>query len=146
MIEVVKDLEGKPHYVGSYGPQLLLDCHGCDSSTFTRENIEKFMSDLCKTMGMDREDFHFWDDLDIPEEDRQTEPHAKGTSLGGVFKKKIGLQFIITSSIVIHTLDVLERCYIDVFSCKEFDEGDVKRLVYERFKAKSIRTHSVLRN
>ena len=145
MITTTKDLDGNVNYFGAYGPQLLLDCSGCDEATFTRENIENFMTALCKTMDMDREDFHFWDDLDIPEEDRQTEPHAKGTSVGGVFEKKIGLQFIITSSIVIHCLDSLKRCYIDVFSCKEFSEDDVKRLTYEYFKAKRIGTHKVLR-
>ncbi len=146
MITVTHDLDGNEIYAGAYGPQLLLDCSGCESQTFHRKNIEDFMEALCDTMDMDREDLYFWDDLDVPEEERQTEPHAKGTSGGGVFRKKIGIQFILTSSVVIHTLDVLGRCYIDVFSCKEFDESSVKILVYKHFKAKVIGTHSIIRN
>ena len=145
MISVVKDCNGKEHYTGSYGPQILLDCHECDPSTFNRKNIEKFMIALCASMNMEREDFHFWDDLNTPEEDRMTEPHTKGTSIAGVFHKKIGIQFIITSTIVIHCLDVLKIAFIDIFSCKEFDEGDAKEIVYRFFKAKMIGSHHVVR-
>jgi S-adenosylmethionine/arginine decarboxylase-like enzyme len=58
-------------------------------------------------------ELYFWDDHEVPEAERQTEPHTKGTS---------AIQFILTSNITIHTLDILERVYINVFSCKEFDE------------------------
>lgn len=146
MITVMNDSDGKPFYTGAYGSQLLLDCHGCNPDTFTRKNIEVFMKALCKKMDMQAEDFHFWDDLDVPDEERQTEPHAKGTSLCGVFKKKIGVQFIITSAIVIHTLDMLGRCYIDVFSCKDYDQADVRTLVYEYFNPDMIGSHTVIRN
>ena len=50
--------------------------------------------------------------LESSEEDKQTSPHTQGTS---------AVQFILTSSIVIHTLDQLRAVYINMFSCKEFD-------------------------
>ncbi len=57
-------------------------------------------------------DLYFWDDLGVPNEDQQTDPKTKGTS---------AVQFILTSTIVIHTLDLMKSAYINIFSCKKFD-------------------------
>jgi len=146
LLHEMRDEEGKLHIGGAYGPELMLDCHECEPKTFNRPNIAAYLKALCEAIGMDAEDFHFWDDEDVPEALKQTEPHAKGTSVGGVYKKKIGLQFIITSSIVIHTLDELGRVYVNVFSCKLFDEAKVREVTYEWFKAKSIQSHLVQRS
>jgi len=61
--------------------------------------------------------YYFWDDLDTPEEEKETEPHLVGTS---------AIQFIKTSNITIHTLDLLKNVYLNVFSCKDFDTEVVK--------------------
>lgn len=145
MLHKSKNLEGEDIYVGAYGPHLLLDCHGCDVSKFNRKSIRKFMLNLTKGIGMDAEDFYFWDDEDVPEELKRTEVHAKGTSMGGVIKKQVGVQFIITSSIVIHTIDLLGRIYVDIFSCKLFDEWKATTIVRKCFKATSIRAHLIQR-
>ena len=76
-----------------YGIELILDLHGCDPTNFTRESITAYFDKLCVLIDMKREDLHFWDDVGLPEEDRQTSPHTQGTS---------AVQFILTSSIVIH--------------------------------------------
>ena len=144
--ESVNVYDGKKHITGAYGPQLLLDCHGCDPSTFNRESIEAYTEKLCELMKMDAEDFHFWDDTGLPPEERQTEPHAKGTSFGCVGKTQIGLRFIITSSIVIHTLDWLERVYVDIFSCKLFDDGEATQFTWDWFKADSVGNHLIQRH
>lgn len=146
LLHKVKNLDGEDEYVGAYGPHLMLDCHKCDVSKFNRESIKHFMKLLCRTIEMDDEDFYFWDDEDVPEEQKMTEAHAKGTSVAGVYKKMVGVQFIITSSIVIHTLDILGRVYIDIFSCKLFDEGKATKLVRDWFKTKFIRTHLIQRS
>jgi len=102
-----------------YGKELILDLHNCDSSLFTRGNIENFFIDLCSEIDMERGDLYFWDDVGVPEEEKQTDPITKGTS---------AVQFILTSSIVIHTLDELENVYINLFSCKDFESkvvGDI---------------------
>jgi len=95
-----------------YGKELILDIHKCDDITFTRNNIEEYFKQLCLLIDMKRCDLHFWDDLDIPEEERQINPKTIGTS---------AIQFIITSSIVIHTLDLLGKVFVNIFSCKDFD-------------------------
>ncbi len=145
LLSTYKDLDGNDCYGGSYGPHLLLDCHGCNTKKFNRTSIKQYMKRLVKAIKMDAEDFHFWDDEDVPEDKKQTAAHATGTTIGGVIKKKIGIQFIITSSIVIHTLDILERVYVDIFSCQLFDDCKAKRLTQEFFKASSIRDHLIVR-
>lgn len=97
----------------SYGKELILDLDHCDPETFTRESIKQFFDGLCAGIHMEACDLHFWDDLDTPEEEKETEPHLVGTS---------AIQFIKTSNITIHTLDLLKTVYLNVFSCKDFDE------------------------
>jgi S-adenosylmethionine/arginine decarboxylase-like enzyme len=96
----------------AYGVELILDMHGCDPSTFNRDSIDRFFTELCEVIDMQRCVVHFWDDVDVPKEEQQTLPHTKGTS---------AVCFILTSSIVIHTLDILEAVYLNIFSCKPFD-------------------------
>lgn len=95
-----------------YGVELVLDLHGCDPTTFNRVSIDRFFTELCDLIDMERCVVHFWDDVGVPEEEQQTLPHTKGTS---------AVCFILTSSIVIHTLDLLEAVYLNIFSCKPFD-------------------------
>lgn len=106
----------------NYGIELILDLHDCDVSTFTRESISEYFSQLCELIDMQREDLHFWDDVGLAEEDKQTSPHTQGTS---------AVQFILTSSIVIHALDQMRAVYINMFSCKAFDPE-----IAEKFTAK----------
>ncbi len=100
----------------NYGKELILDLHGCDPKTFTRESIEQFFIELCELIDMQRCDLHFWDDLETPEDEKQTEAHTKGTS---------AVQFILTSNITIHTLDEMRAVYLNIFSCKYFDSDKV---------------------
>ena len=109
-----------------YGVELILDLHGCDASKFTRESITGYFERLCELIDMKREDLHFWDDVGVAEEDKQTSPHTQGTS---------AVQFILTSSIVIHALDQLRAVYINMFSCKAFDPELAERFSVEWFDA-----------
>ena len=97
---------------GSYGYELVVDLKDCDPERFNRESIDRFFSEICRVIDMEKCAVHFWDDVGVPPEDQQVEPHTKGTS---------AVCFILTSSIVIHTLDLLKSTYVNIFSCKEFD-------------------------
>lgn len=108
-----------------YGKELILDLHECDPSTFTRTSIEAFMVELCKGIDMEASDLHFWDDLDAPLEEKETEPHLVGTS---------AVQFIKTSNITIHTLDIMKRVYLNIFSCKEFDGRVATKFAVDWFR------------
>jgi len=117
--------------MSNYGMELILDLHECDSSTFTRESIKGFCIELCDLINMERCDLHFWDDMFVPENEKQTHPKTKGTS---------AIQFIITSSIVIHALDLLNAVYVNIFSCKDFDALEAAEFTAKWFESKEFTT------
>ncbi len=128
---VVKHPQTKP-----YGFELIMDLHKCNPKTFSRESLDNYFESLCKTIDMERCERYFWDDEGLPPEERQTSPHTKGTS---------AVQFILTSSIVIHTLELLEAVYINIFSCKPFDPEIAKKLSIKFFGATESKTHFIER-
>ena len=119
-----------------YGYELILDLHGCDVAKFTRKSIEEYMVTICEAIGMEREDLHFWDYEGLPEEEIPKDSHLLGTT---------AVQFITTSNIVIHTLDLLKAVYVNIFSCKKYDTELAERITKEWFDAKDCRTHFIER-
>ena len=114
-----------------YGYELILDLHRCDISTFNRDSLRKYFEKLCKAIDMQRCELHFWDDVGVAPEEQQTSSHTKGTS---------AVQFILTSTIVVHTLELLEAGYINIFSCKAFDKEIAEKLTKEWFGANECRS------
>ncbi len=98
----------------NYGKELILDLHGCKVESFTRGVIRAYCKSLCLAIDMQACVLHFWDDEGVPVEERQTSAKTKGTS---------AIQFITTSNITIHTLDLLGAVYVNIFSCKSFDDA-----------------------
>lgn len=101
-----------------------MDVHQCDVATFNRNSLDQFFSKLCDLIDMEKCAVHFWDDVGVPEEEQQTSPQTKGTS---------AVCFILTSTIVVHTLDLLGAVYVNIFSCKEFDPAAAERFTREWF-------------
>jgi len=120
----------------AYGQELILDLHGCSSSRFTRPQIEEFFEELCELIDMEKCDLHFWDDVGVSAGERQTDPKTKGTS---------AVQFILTSTIVIHTLDLMKAAYVNIFSCKEFDTDEAAKFTAEWFGSKEWTANVVIR-
>lgn len=127
----MKDKSKKP-----YGFELILDLHGCDVGKFNRRSIEGYMEAVCEAIDMQREDLHFWDYDGVPAEKRPTEAHLLGTS---------AVQFITTSNITIHTLELLSAVYLNIFSCKEFDEKKAEEITKEWFGAKNCKARFIER-
>ena len=119
-----------------YGQELVLDLHDCAVDTFTRPSIEAFCKELCSLIDMEPCDLHFWDDIGVSEEEQQTDPKTKGTS---------AVQFILTSSIVIHTLDLMKAVYINIFSCEEFDSDAATRFTVSWFEAQEWSANLIVR-
>ncbi len=113
-----------------------MDLHGCDVSKFNRTSLDEYFEKLCKAIDMKRADLHFWDDVDVPEDEKETLPHTKGTS---------AVQFIITSNITVHTLDLLKAVYVNIFTCKEFDEKVAEEITKEWFGANGCRVRFIER-
>ncbi len=95
----------------AYGWELIVDLHECDVSTFTEHSLWQFCKDLCELIGMEREDFYLW--ASDPSEYDKTPAHLYGVS---------AVQFITTSNIMVHALPKLRAAYVNLFSCKEFDD------------------------
>ncbi len=113
-----------------YGKSLALDIHNCDVSKFNRKDIEAYLVELCDdVIDMERAELHWWDYEDEPEEYAKAPAHLKGVSC---------VQFIMTSTIVIHSLEDLEKIFIDIFSCKNFSIEDVEKFTSEFFKGKIV--------
>jgi S-adenosylmethionine/arginine decarboxylase-like enzyme len=120
----------------AYGYELMLDLHGCDVSTFKRTSLRRYFANICEAIDMKKCELHFWDDYGVPVEERQTSPHTKGTS---------AVQFILTSTIVIHTLDLMKTAYVNIFSCKPFDKKIATQITREWFGAKKCKVHFIER-
>lgn len=106
-----------------YGLEIIIDLHGCNIENFSKERLDLFFAELC----------HLSDMTPVGKPkywlEKSNVPHLKGYS---------GIQFIKTSSIVIHTLDILKSAYINFFSCKDFNPKKVLSFVKGHFKAKKV--------
>lgn len=120
-----------------YGKELIIDLHSCDVSTFTRDSIRKYFETLCDdVIYMEREDLHFWDYEGDPKAYESAPDHLKGIS---------AVQFIKTSNIVIHTIDVMKNVHINIFSCKDFDSDKAEEYTKEWFGGESLNVITVPR-
>ena len=119
-----------------YGYELILDLHNCDVSTFNRSSLRRYFARLCEAINMKRCELYFWDDVGVPAKEKEYLPHTKGTS---------AVQFILTSNITIHTLDLLKAAYVNIFSCKPYDRMVAEELTREWFGAKECRSHFIER-
>ena len=111
----------------SYGQELILDLSSCNPNTFTRKSISDYFDGLCKLIDMKAEDRHFWDDEGLLPEECQTNPKTCGIS---------AVQFILTSSIVIHALPKLKKVFVNIFSCKDFDTNKAREFTKNWFQSK----------
>ncbi len=129
MTHEIDDLERvSRHETTPYGYELILDLHGCNAATFTREHLNLYFNELCERIDMQRAEVHYWDDVGVPTDERQTSPQTKGTS---------AVCFILTSTIVVHTLELLSAVYVNIFSCKAFDPDVATEFTKEWFEAGS---------
>jgi len=135
-LKYLRDLDGKPIVSGIYGKEVILDCYYCDVTLFNRRDIRRFMNQLVKRLKMKKGPLHFWDDVGVPKRYRQTKLATTGAS---------AVQFILTSNITIHCLDKLHRVYVNIFSCKDFSEGEAKQFVQTFFNAFTVRIHVLYR-
>ncbi len=122
--------------MANYGKELIIDLHDCNVDKFNRKALRKYFKELCILIDMQRAKLVFWDDMGVPEEEKQTLPHTKGTS---------AIQFILTSNITIHTLDMLGAVYINIFSCKDFDHKAALDFTKMYFQSSVVAQWSIIK-
>lgn len=105
-----------------WGKLASINLYGCDSELIkSKKHIKKFIVELCKLIDMKRYGRCLIKSFG--------KGNLKGTS---------ALQFIETSSITVHNDETENRVFVDIFSCKDFDENKAEQFSKKFFKA----THS----
>ena len=104
--------------------ELVLDIHNCRYVPCNRIFLKNYLDALCDLIDMEQEDLHYWDYEGDSEGYEKAADHLKGIS---------AIQFIKTSNITIHTIDVPRKVFINVFSCKDFDVEKVCEFTQEFF-------------
>lgn len=117
-----------------YGKELILDLHECRVETFNRRSIRAFFRGLCELLEMERGPLHWWDDYWTLPWRRETEPHIKGTT---------AIQFIRTSDIRIHALDLQRAVRLNIFSCKDFDADLATLFSVHSFGGRVVSRHVI---
>jgi S-adenosylmethionine/arginine decarboxylase-like enzyme len=116
--------------INSWGYHLTLDCKACDiPSVMDYDNIWRFTKRLVKDIDM------------VAYGDPQIVHFGSGDKTGYTL-----VQLIETSNICAHFIDSNGNAYIDVFSCKTFDNDVVVKLVQEYFKPERIKTNFIFRD
>ena len=114
-----------------WGYHLVLDCAGCNLELITDKNhIHQFVSTLIERINM------------TAHGNPQIELLLEGTDNEGYSV----LQMITTSNITAHFVSKTGAGYIDVFSCRHFDEKIVYSVVKEYFNPSSIKDRLFHRN
>ncbi len=102
-----------------WGKIALVDLHKCNENYIKDEKkIKEFIIELCEKINMKR----------------YGEPRIKRFG-DGPLEGYSAFQFIETSSVTIHFDEIESRAFIDVFSCKDFDENIVEEFSKEFFEA-----------
>jgi S-adenosylmethionine/arginine decarboxylase-like enzyme len=121
-----------------YGPELILDLHGCNTDAFSRSSLRRFGRALCREIGMTPHKFRSepWDDDGVCSDEQQTDPKTKGYT---------AIQFLMESSILIHALELTQSAYINIFSCNSFDRRKAVRFTKSWFGADKITSRLIRR-
>ena len=108
----------------TFGWELTLDLYECEPATMrSHEAICRYARELCEVIEM----VPYGDPL-VPYFGEKAE-HTKGYSL---------LQFIETSSITGHFSEGTNCIYLNIFSCKRYDEKAAEEFTREFFGAKRV--------
>lgn len=111
-----------------YGKHLMVSALGCNENILNMEKIARFIKELVPSIDM------------VPYGDLVIARFGEGEEVG-----ISAVQLIVTSSITIHTNDLARDMYLDVFSCKWFDDDIVIGSLKEYFNPADIKESIMLR-
>ena len=107
-----------------WGYHLILNCSKCiPSSIRSQSNIHRFSKSLVQKIDM------------VPYGEPQIVMFGTGNKKGYTL-----VQLIETSNITAHFVEETDDIFLDVFSCKEFEEKDVIQMVDYHFKPSKYET------
>lgn len=111
-----------------YGKHTILSAALCNDNLLSKDVIRAFIAELVERIDMTA----FGDPI--------VERFGEGIEVG-----ISAVQLIMTSAITIHTNDAARDLYLDVFSCKDFEEGVIEQVVRDTFAPQSVTLHTFLR-
>ena len=113
----------------TFGYELCLDLYNCDNKIISsKKKLEEYADVLCKK-------------IDMKKYGKAIVPWFGSGDVQGYSL----VQLIETSSIVGHFSEATNSAYIDIFSCKEFDQIIAENFTKEFFKAGSIKSTYLIR-
>lgn len=113
-----------------WGYHLILDCSTCNNNIKDHSIIKQFVNQLV-------------DDIDMIAHGEPVIEYLTPTEENSGYSL---MQMIQTSNITAHFVDSNNSAYIDVFSCKEFNNDIVINIVKQYFSPKKIRTTFITRH
>ena len=114
-----------------YGKELLLDLINCDPKIIrSKRKILEYSNRICDLIKVKKYG------KAICERFALDNPHATGYSL---------IQLIETSSVTGHFSELWNRAFINIFSCKLFDDKKAANFTKKFFKAKQIKKRVLIR-
>ena len=100
-----------------WGMLAAIDLHGCERSRLEDPGtLRRFVPSLINAIGM-----------------RAHGPLMLDRFGDGELEGWSAMQFIETSSVTVHTDEVCDRCFVDVFSCRPFDSGAAAAVAVAHF-------------
>ncbi len=111
-----------------YGKHLMLTAKGCNENLLEIDKVASFITDMVPRIDM------------VPYGDLVIARFGDGIEVG-----ISAVQLIVTSAITIHTNDLARDLYLDVFSCKWYEESIVIDMVNELFAPVEIKDTIILR-
>ena len=113
-----------------WGYHLIVDARDCDPESIRNpDTIDSFARTLVQAIDM------------VPYGDPQIIHFGSGDKAGFTL-----VQLIETSNICAHFVEETNDLYLDVFSCKTYDEDIVLKLVHEFFKPKGAHIRPIERS
>jgi len=115
----------------AWGLTASIDLSGCDHELIqSPQAIKHFVTKMITSINMKTHGpMHL---------EKFAEGHLEGYSV---------MQFLETSSLTIHFDHMIkDRAFIDIFSCKFFDPEKAAKFSKEYFKAKTVRTKTIIRH
>ena len=117
-----------------YGMELILDIHEVSKDKIHAKAVKQFCADLCDEIGMSKGPNVIWGtDSD---KDEYKDPKADGISC---------VQFLHSSSITLHAIDLLGKVFINIFSCKDFDAEKAENFALTDWGGEVVAKHNIIR-
>lgn len=123
----------------NYGQELILDIHDVPPEFFIRNKIKHFAEKLCDEIDMKKGPLYSWGMTSQEHKAKKGEAAIKADGISCI-------QFLYKSSITMHCLDEINKVFINIFSCEQFDINLATKFVKENVGGTIVSSRNITRN